>query len=141
MGCHALLQGIFPTQGSNLHLLGLLHWQAGSLPLVPPGKPPYFQDSPLRPILIFVCVLLMRTPRLREMKSLVHAEKWQSHDLKPGLSGYLIPALPGISHGCAWHVARAQRRLLNCLEGKCKALGNQGLRRPMVKIITPADGL
>ena len=28
--------GIFPTQGSNPHLLHLLHWQAGSLPLVPP---------------------------------------------------------------------------------------------------------
>ena len=27
VGCHALLQGIFPTQGSNLHLLCLLHWQ------------------------------------------------------------------------------------------------------------------
>ena len=40
MGCHALLQGIFPTQGSNLCLLCLLHWQAGSLPLVPPCKPP-----------------------------------------------------------------------------------------------------
>ena len=39
MGCHALLQGIFPTQGSNLRLLRLLHWQAGSLPLAPPGKP------------------------------------------------------------------------------------------------------
>ena len=26
-GCHALLQGIFPTQGSNQHLLCLLHWQ------------------------------------------------------------------------------------------------------------------
>ena len=26
VGCHALLQGIFPTQGSNLHLLHLLHW-------------------------------------------------------------------------------------------------------------------
>ena len=25
---------------SNQHLLCLLHWQAGSLPLVPPGKPP-----------------------------------------------------------------------------------------------------
>ena len=25
VGCHALLQGIFPAQGSNLHLLGLLH--------------------------------------------------------------------------------------------------------------------
>ena len=26
-----------PTQGSNLHLLSLLHWQGGSLPLVPPA--------------------------------------------------------------------------------------------------------
>ena len=39
MGCHALLQGIFQTQGSNPRLLCLLHWQAGSLPLAPPGKP------------------------------------------------------------------------------------------------------
>ena len=39
VGCHALTQGIFPTQGSNLHLLCLLHWQAGSLPLTLPGKP------------------------------------------------------------------------------------------------------
>ena len=31
--------GIFLTQGSNLRLLSLLHWQAGSLPLAPPGKP------------------------------------------------------------------------------------------------------
>ena len=38
VGCHALLQGIFPTQGLNLHLSCLLHWQAGSLPLVPPGN-------------------------------------------------------------------------------------------------------
>ena len=35
VGCHFLLQGIFPTQGSNLHLLCLLHWQAESLPLAP----------------------------------------------------------------------------------------------------------
>ena len=39
VGCHDLLQAIFPTQGSNLSLLCLLHWQAGSLPLAPPGKP------------------------------------------------------------------------------------------------------
>ena len=38
VGCHASLQGIFRTQGSNLCLFCLLHWQAGSLPLVPPGK-------------------------------------------------------------------------------------------------------
>ena len=36
--CHALLQGIFLTQGSNLCLLCLLHQQVGSFPLVPPGK-------------------------------------------------------------------------------------------------------
>ena len=39
VGCHALLQGIFPTQGSNSCLLRLLHWQEGSLPLAPPRKP------------------------------------------------------------------------------------------------------
>ena len=39
MGCHALPQGIFLTQGLNLCLLCLLHWQAGSLSLVAPGKP------------------------------------------------------------------------------------------------------
>ena len=33
LGCHFLLQGIFPSQGLNLHLLCLLHWQADSLPL------------------------------------------------------------------------------------------------------------
>ena len=38
VGCHALLQGIFLTQSSNLRLR-LLHWQAVSLPLAPPGKP------------------------------------------------------------------------------------------------------
>ena len=38
VGCHALLQGIFLTQGWNLHLLCLLHWKAGSLPLVAFGK-------------------------------------------------------------------------------------------------------
>ena len=32
LGGHALLQGIFPTQGFNLHLLSLQDWQAGSLP-------------------------------------------------------------------------------------------------------------
>ena len=34
VGCHALLQGIFPTQGWNPHLLCLPHWQVGALPLV-----------------------------------------------------------------------------------------------------------
>ena len=36
VSCHFLLQGIFPTQGSNPRLL---HWQADSLPLSYPGSP------------------------------------------------------------------------------------------------------
>ena len=35
VGCHALLQGIFPTQGLSLCLL---QQQADSIPLMPPGK-------------------------------------------------------------------------------------------------------
>ena len=41
MGCRAHFHGIFPTQGSNLYLLCLLHWQVGSLPLAPPGETHY----------------------------------------------------------------------------------------------------
>ena len=40
VGCHALFQGICPTQALNPHLFHLLQWQAGCLPRAPPGKPP-----------------------------------------------------------------------------------------------------
>ena len=39
VGCCVLLQGIIPTQISNLLLLSFLHWQLGSLPLASPRKP------------------------------------------------------------------------------------------------------
>ena len=39
MGCHFLLQGMFPAQGLNLLLL---HWQVDSLPLHHLGNP--FQE-------------------------------------------------------------------------------------------------
>ena len=44
-GCHAVLQEIFLTQGSSQHLLCLLHRQAGSLLLAPPGKPKEYMYS------------------------------------------------------------------------------------------------
>ena len=40
-------RGIFPTQGSNPSLSHLLHWQADSLSLVPPGKPFMVADENL----------------------------------------------------------------------------------------------
>ena len=40
MGCSGLFQGMFLNLGLNSHLLDFLHWQEGSLPLVPTsGKP------------------------------------------------------------------------------------------------------
>ena len=38
-GLHFLLQKVFRIHGSNPSVLCLLHWQAGSLPLAPHGKP------------------------------------------------------------------------------------------------------
>ena len=56
--CHALLQGIFLTQGSNLHLLCLLHWQAGSLPLAPSGKPLWHFIGCSN--CLYICILCLR---------------------------------------------------------------------------------
>ena len=42
VGCHALLQRIFLTQGLNPRLLHVLHWQVDSLPLSHLGNPFYY---------------------------------------------------------------------------------------------------
>ena len=39
MGCNFLLQGFFPNQGLNPHLLCLLYWQVGPLPVTTSGSP------------------------------------------------------------------------------------------------------
>ena len=48
--CHFLFQGVFPTQGLNLHLLLLLNWQADSLPLHHLGSPFISSDS------LYLCI-------------------------------------------------------------------------------------
>ena len=49
-GCHFLHQGIFPTQGLNLHLLCLLHWQMDSLPLSHLGVPDVLGRESQKPL-------------------------------------------------------------------------------------------
>ena len=49
VSCHALLQGIFLTQGSNPRLSCLLSWRAGSLPPAPPGEPADLCRQPQTP--------------------------------------------------------------------------------------------
>ena len=50
MGCRALFQGLFPTQGLNPRLLCLPHWQTGSLPLAPPWKPTEYCTESEKPL-------------------------------------------------------------------------------------------
>ena len=65
--------GDLPTQGSNLSLLHLLHWQAGSLPLVPLGKP-RFHECPL--IFFRRCLIIQKLPPLHQV---VTVERIESH--------------------------------------------------------------
>ena len=55
VGCHFRLQGIFPTQGWNPHLLPPLHWQANSLSRAPSGKSLWqcIKWKSLRSVLLF----------------------------------------------------------------------------------------
>ena len=46
VGSQVLLQGMFPTQGSNPSLLHLLHWQADSLPLSHLESPSLSKELP-----------------------------------------------------------------------------------------------
>ena len=64
VGCHFLLQGILPTQGSNPYLL---RWQENSLLTVPPGKIDLGNDNSsclLPPPFFFPVVLLNFTIRI-----------------------------------------------------------------------------
>ena len=63
MGCPSLLQGIFPTQGSNPRLSRLLPWQAGSLPPSPLGKPRWTGGPcSLSTLYMRACVCQPQTP-------------------------------------------------------------------------------
>ena len=69
VGCHALLQGTFLTQGSNSCLSCFLHWKTGSSPLAPTGEPIYlhmvvFTSSFSTPSLPFSLLSPLVTTRL-----------------------------------------------------------------------------
>ena len=68
VNCHALLQGISPTWGLNPCLLHLLHWQADSLPVAPPGKPLNWKFSSL---LLFHLLVFVQKIRMRLKNNIV----------------------------------------------------------------------
>ena len=63
VGCHFLLQGIFPTQGLNRHLLCLTcNGRGGPLPLMPPGKPPGTYPLTLCTVICLYSSMSIQTP-------------------------------------------------------------------------------
>ena len=102
VGCQALLQGIFPTQGSNLGLLHLLHWQVGYLPLAPPGKPSENRA-------VYKCRLLLRTLMAAEADTdsgvaALHKAA-RPHVCRRSIPAWWGTSLTG-SHGQTWRTLR-----------------------------------
>ena len=92
MGCHALLQGIFPTQGLNPCLSCLLHWQAGSSPLHHLGSPwGWFALVLIRSKTASILVLLERPASLERQTSSqppqTHTSRSTNHGKREDLAG------------------------------------------------------
>ena len=86
VGCHALLQGIFPMQGSNSHLL---HWQVGSLPLAPPGKPIFLYMLVLIHLLRVVFLTMWPLSPEQNLKHPVYCRSAWETDHKLTLANWL----------------------------------------------------
>ena len=67
VGCHVLLQGIFPIQGSNP---GLLHCRQIFLPSEPPGKPK--NTGVMTDVTCAVMLELQRTPGCPVVSASLH---------------------------------------------------------------------
>ena len=72
VGCHFLLQRIFPTQGLNLCLLHFLHWQVDSLPRSLQGSPAWPE---LKLSMLIWCLDLWRVFSLHCLQSVGRAER------------------------------------------------------------------
>ena len=135
MGCHAFLQGIFPTQRLDPSLSCLMYWQVGSLPLLPPGKSnlviPKLRRESLEEessliwedqVREMVCVSLEVT----SYNSNTHAQRCHSPRQScllpggaplPNRDGCWWPDLPGVINpcpgsGCRWHSLHPDQRVL-----------------------------
>ena len=86
-----LLQGIFLIQGLNPGLLCLMHWQVGSLPLAPPGKPHSIQDLSL---VIFTLSSEMMVLCFPAVSSFFLIVAYESADTFEGLQEAMGPVRP-----------------------------------------------
>ena len=103
VGSHFFLQGIFPTQGSNLHLLCVLHWQADSSPLGSTGKPRALMGVGLRDYKDYKWRTRMKEGQKKRPHSILgpRSDKWGrggSDREKPLVARAPYPATLGLTH-------------------------------------------
>ena len=102
VGCHFLLQGIFPNQGLNP---GLLHWQVDSSPLVTWEAHSIYYISPLeKEIATYASILAWETPWTEESDSrwshrrvrrdLATKQQQQSVSMSISTSDFIPASLP-----------------------------------------------
>ena len=90
--------GIFPTQGSNPPLIHLLHWQVGSLPPLPPGKPLDKHRSREKPVSLTHSIP-HRSGQLSDWKhSLAFRQEPEGEEGRaPHCSSLLLPGLSNLT--------------------------------------------
>ena len=110
VSCHFLLQSLFSTQGSNPHLLRLLHWQVDSSPLAPPGKPQgHHSTCKINSVQLLSCIWLFATsdcgtpsfPVCHQLPELTQTYvHWVGDAIQPShsLSSPSLPALNPSQH-------------------------------------------
>ena len=69
VGCHFLLQGIFPTQELNLCLLHLLHWQEILYNYRHPGSLKWAGRGPISRVMLSPSPVLFRIKEQEQIKS------------------------------------------------------------------------
>ena len=126
MGCHFLLQGIFPTQGSNSHLLRVLHFQADSLPLRHLGSPNcYIAHVENHDYIAVWGSFLLPMQNFDHNKSrhipgqhlnCIHRASWEIKWVKALNFGTLHLLNNRFCFHCAWHWAG---RLIDRMSGGC----------------------
>ena len=114
-GCHFLLQGIFPTHGSNLCFLHLLYWQEISLPPVPPGTLWLLIISKLISRASLVAQMVKRLPTM-----------WETWLWSLGREDPLEKKMPTLSSILAWKIPWMEE------PGKLQSVGSQKVRHNWV---------
>ena len=88
---HHHLQGIFLSQGSNPHLLCLLHWQSGSLPLAPAGKTPCHYGNIYFTVTLILELAIWLTLTYGSLEEVMQTKTWNVLAWNPHALLHLCP--------------------------------------------------